>query len=495
MLAPVTPSVDPSALRRPLRPIPFRSVRPWAGGRLGAPGEDIGELWLAGPGSIVDVAGAGEAGAGGTGSASPMTLDELAAAVGPALVGERGMRLLGPRFPLLVKVIDAAEWLSLQVHPDDALAAELYGEGQLGKAEAWLVLDAEPGATLVTGPRLGLAEADLRAAIRDGVVDREHCDERPCLPGDALMLRAGTMHAIGPGTFVYEIEQPTDRTFRMSDWGRPATAERPLHVAESLRAIRPERHALPAGRDWRLDGGALTVPEFRLEIAEGRGDRGGARARPRAPRPASRARLPARASRSSPRSAAGWPSPATAGTRPWSRTRPSSSRRPSPGTGSRAMPAASPPSAPYRRVRRGSAPDKRPVADGRHVQPEVMREREPDRPPHDRVRDAPLRRPHQPRQRDRPQLLAQHQAVPRLAGDPRRDRDLARIARLGPRGGDRAHGGEAGPVERLVADDERATRAALLVSLDRVQPEPHDRPPERPRRRHSRGHVSASADA
>jgi mannose-6-phosphate isomerase len=197
-----------------------------------------------------------------------MTLDDLAAAAGAALVGERGMRLLGPRFPLLVKVIDAAEWLSLQVHPDDTLAAQLYGEGQLGKAEAWLVLDAEPGATLVTGPRRGLAEADLRAAIRDGLVGREHCHELPCLPGDALMLRAGTMHAIGPGTFVYEIEQPSDRTFRMSDWGRPATEERPLHVEESLRAIRPERHALPVGHDWRLDGGALTVPEFRLEIAE-----------------------------------------------------------------------------------------------------------------------------------------------------------------------------------------------------------------------------------
>jgi mannose-6-phosphate isomerase len=278
MLANVTPIVDPAALLRPLRPIPLRSVRPWAGGRLGAPGEDIGELWLAGPGSIVDLAGAGGAGVGEAGGAvageaggavaGRMTLDALAAAVGPALVGERGMRLLGARFPLLVKVIDAAEWLSLQVHPDDALAAELYGEGQLGKAEAWLVLDAEPGATLVTGPRRDLPEAALRAAIRDGVVGREHCDERPCLPGDALMLRAGTMHAIGPGTFVYEIEQPSDRTFRMSDWGRPATTERPLHVQESLRAIRPERHALVVGQDWRLDGGALTVPEFRLEIAE-----------------------------------------------------------------------------------------------------------------------------------------------------------------------------------------------------------------------------------
>lgn len=257
MLVAMTRINGPAAPEGPLRPVPQRSIRPWAGHRLGNPKGQVGELWLAGPGTTVRVGGLG-----------PVTLDQLAAAAGPALVGERGMRLVGARFPLLVKVIDAAEWLSLQVHPDDALAAELFGEGQLGKAEAWLVLDADPGATMVTGPRRDLPEGALRAAVRDGVVGREHCEERACVPGEALVIRAGTMHAIGPGTLVYEIEQPSDRTFRMSDWGRPATAERPLHLEESLRAIRPERHALPAGRDWRLDGGALAVPEFRLEVVD-----------------------------------------------------------------------------------------------------------------------------------------------------------------------------------------------------------------------------------
>jgi mannose-6-phosphate isomerase len=255
MLGRVTAAIDPRALTTPLRPIPHRSRRPWAGTRLGGRDEHVGELWLAGPGLVVEVPGVGR-----------RTLDELAAEAGAALVGERGMALLGARFPLLVKLIDAAEWLSLQVHPSDGVAAELYGPAALGKAEAWLVVDAEPGASLVAGPRPGLAEADLRAAIRDGVVGREHCAERPCAPGDMLLLEAGTMHAIGPGTFVYEIEQPSDVTFRMSDWGRPATAERPLHVAESLRAIRPAAHAVPVGRDWRLDGGALEVREFRLEV-------------------------------------------------------------------------------------------------------------------------------------------------------------------------------------------------------------------------------------
>lgn len=257
MLALVISSLDPRALSVPLRPVPHRSLRPWAGHRLGSAGDQVGELWLAGPASVVEIAGVG-----------PSTLDGLAAMAGAAFTGERSMALVGPRFPLLVKLIDAAAWLSLQVHPDDALAAELYGEGELGKAEAWLVLDAEPGATLVTGPRRGLAGPALRAAIADGTLGREHCEERPCRPGDALLLEAGTMHAIGPGTFVYEIEQPSDITFRMSDWGRPVTPERPLHVAESLRALRPDAHAVPVGRNWTLDGGVLAAPKFRLEVVE-----------------------------------------------------------------------------------------------------------------------------------------------------------------------------------------------------------------------------------
>ena len=242
---------------RPLRPIPRRSIRPWAGGRLGREDEHVGELWLAGPDSVVD-----------TEEGRSLTLGELAASTGEAFVGTRAMRLLGPRFPLLVKVIDAAEWLSLQVHPSDELAAELYGAGHLGKTEAWLVLDAEPGSALVTGPRRDLPEEELRRAIREGAVGRAHCDTRPCVPGETLLLEAGTMHAIGPGVFVYEIEQPSDLTFRMSDWGRHATRERPLHVTESLRAIRPSAHAIPAGEGWRLDGDALTVREFRLELLE-----------------------------------------------------------------------------------------------------------------------------------------------------------------------------------------------------------------------------------
>jgi mannose-6-phosphate isomerase len=238
----------------PVRPVPAPSVRPWAGTRLGSVDAHVGELWLAGPESVV----ATDRGA--------RTLDRLAAELREAFVGSRGMALLGPRFPLIAKLIDAGDWLSLQVHPDDPLARELYGPDAVGKTEAWLVVEAGPGSELVTGPADGLDDGDLRAAIAAGTASREHCRRQPAVPGEALLLRAGTLHAIGAGAFVYEIEPPSDLTFRISDWGRPTG--RTLHVPEALRAIRPALHAEPLGSGFRLAAGAPGVPEFRLELPD-----------------------------------------------------------------------------------------------------------------------------------------------------------------------------------------------------------------------------------
>jgi len=240
--------------RLPIRPVPVPSVRPWAGTRLGPADAHVGEVWLAGPDAVVAT------------DAGVRSLDELAAALGEALVGSRGMALLGPRFPLIAKLIDAADWLSLQVHPDDTLARTLYGPDAVGKTEAWLVLDAVPGAELVTGPADGLDEAALRTAIAAGTASQQHCRRQPAVPGDALLIRAGTLHAIGAGTFVYELEQPSDLTFRISDWGRQTG--RTLHVDEALLALRPAEHAVPCGTSFRLAPGALEVPAFRLEIPD-----------------------------------------------------------------------------------------------------------------------------------------------------------------------------------------------------------------------------------
>ncbi len=253
-------------LVRPIRPIAAPSHRPWAGKRLGDAG--IGELWLAGPDSMVELAD-GQA-----------TLDQLARRHGALLVGDRGLALLGSRFPLLIKLIDAADWLSLQVHPSDAVAAELHGEGSVGKAEAWVVLAADPDARLITGPRPDLAATDLRAAIGKGTLGRIECEARDGRPGDAWLIRAGTIHSIGAGLLVYEIEQPSDLTYRISDWGRPSAPGRSLHIAEALRAVVPGAHAIQSGSGFRLDGDALTTPEFRLEILIGAPDGVGRRRAP-----------------------------------------------------------------------------------------------------------------------------------------------------------------------------------------------------------------------
>jgi mannose-6-phosphate isomerase len=241
----------PSPLSPVLYPIPAPSIRPWAGVRLGG---GVGELWLAGPDSLVE------------GPEGAMSLDALSARHGAALVGARGMRRLGARFPLLVKLIDAGDWLSLQVHPSDALARRLHGPDAVGKAEAWLVLAADADARLVTGPRGGLLEAALRARITTGTISRDDCESRAAVPGEMLSLRAGTIHAIGAGVFVYEIEQPSDLTYRISDWGRPAVPGRRLHTAEALEAIVPTQKAVVSGAGFTPSGGALVMDEFQLEV-------------------------------------------------------------------------------------------------------------------------------------------------------------------------------------------------------------------------------------
>ena len=244
-------------LTRPLRPAPMTSLRPWAGSRLG---EGVGELWAAGPDSAVTLPDGGSC-----------TLDELAASASAALVGSAGLAALGPRFPLLAKLIDPSEWLSLQVHPDDALARRLYGPGTLGKDECWVVLEATPGARLVVGPRAGLGSDGVHAAIAAGAMSFGDLAVHDAAAGDVLNVRAGTIHAIGPGTFIYELEQPSDLTFRISDWGRPATPGRHLHLDEARQAVDPALRAEVIGRRWRLDGGVLEERHLRLEVVGGDG--------------------------------------------------------------------------------------------------------------------------------------------------------------------------------------------------------------------------------
>jgi mannose-6-phosphate isomerase len=138
-----------------------------------------------------------------------------------------------PRFPLFVKLLDAEEKLSVQVHPPPDVAAEL---GSEPKTECWYVAHAEPAAELYVGLKNGSSRAQFEAALKNGTV-AEQIHRIPVRAGDAMFLPSGRVHAIGGGNVLVEIQQNSDTTYRVFDWNRTGGAARTLHVAESLRSI------------------------------------------------------------------------------------------------------------------------------------------------------------------------------------------------------------------------------------------------------------------
>ena len=139
------------------------------------------------------------------------------------------------RFPLLCKILDAREKLSLQVHPPAGKAAELGGEP---KTEMWFIADAAPGAELFVGLKRGVTRAEFEKKIETGEV--AECFHRvPVRAGDAMFLPSGRVHAIGAGLVIFEIQQNSDTTYRVFDWNRVGLDGKPreLHVAQSLASI------------------------------------------------------------------------------------------------------------------------------------------------------------------------------------------------------------------------------------------------------------------
>ncbi len=144
-------------------------------------------------------------------------------------------------FPWLIKLLDADDWLSVQVHPDERAVRELWpGEGS--KTEAWFILDAAPGSRVYAGLRPGVTRRDLLAALEAGTVASYLHDFEP-RPGDCIFLPAGTVHAVGGGVLMAEVQQTSDATFRLFDWNRRDSQgrSRQLHVKEALAAIHWEQ--------------------------------------------------------------------------------------------------------------------------------------------------------------------------------------------------------------------------------------------------------------
>jgi mannose-6-phosphate isomerase len=251
---------DPPAQTRvaaPLRLEPVLVAKPWGGrtleqlGRALPDGVDIGESW--------DVADLDPAAVGSTddptsrvasGPHTGRTLSELIATDADGLLG--ASRSVDGRFPVLVKLLDAREPLSVQVHPPAGYVAD-HPEVHL-KTESWVVLEAEPDASLLIGVRSGVTLNEVVAALGTPAIV-PLLREVPARPGEVHHLPAGTVHALGGGVLVAEVQTPSDTTFRVYDWIEELGRDpRPLHLEAAAASIEEawehnRQPPPPAGRD------------------------------------------------------------------------------------------------------------------------------------------------------------------------------------------------------------------------------------------------------
>ncbi len=195
--------------------------------QLGENDDPIGESW-----EITDRADAQSVVT--SGALAGKTLEELIAHYGKDLLGYLHT---GKRFPLLVKFIDAGQKLSLQVHPDEEYCRKS-NDGAEPKTEMWYIADCESHGEILAGltPR---ATRDLLASTLSGPQAADLLQKFPSQTGDSYFIQAGTVHAIGAGNLIYEIQQNSDTTYRISDWGRLDKNGKPrtLHLEQGLKAI------------------------------------------------------------------------------------------------------------------------------------------------------------------------------------------------------------------------------------------------------------------
>ena len=167
------------------------------------------------------------------GPATGRSLKEIESEWGEALLGAGTG---STRFPLLIKLIDAKDRLSVQVHPNDETARRCGGEA---KTEMWYVLDADPGAQVFAGLRPGAGRKEFEAAIRSGAFESVLAAV-PVKAGDAVFMPGGRMHAIDAGCLILEVQQNSNTTYRVYDWGRVGADGKPreLHIAQAMQVAR-----------------------------------------------------------------------------------------------------------------------------------------------------------------------------------------------------------------------------------------------------------------
>jgi mannose-6-phosphate isomerase len=225
------------------RPWGFQDLDPWY--NFKTDGEPIGEVWLTGEMCLAD-----------TGPLKGTSLADITKQHGSALLGPA---LAEKDFPLLIKVLFPKDKLSVQVHPDDALAQK-YGEPR-GKTECWYALDARPGAQVALGIQSGVTLEQVKTAVHDASLETL-LEMVPVQKGDMIFVDAGTVHAMGPGVVILETQQTSDLTYRMYDYG----SARELHLEKSFAAM---RRTTRAGKvpPKTVDGHSVLIDEkyFRIE--------------------------------------------------------------------------------------------------------------------------------------------------------------------------------------------------------------------------------------
>ncbi len=257
-------------MREVLQFQPIYQERVWGGRRLESllgrelpAGPPIGESW-----EIVDRPEAQSRVRGGRFGGA--TLREL--------IEHHSADLMGPAwkvsapFPLLVKWLDCSERLSLQVHPPAAVAPSLGGEP---KTENWYVAHSAPGASLFVGLKAGVTRAKFAKAVADGTA--EACVNKVAVAaGDSVLVQSGQVHAIDAGNLILEIQQNSDTTYRLYDWGRAGLdgVPRKLHVEESLRSILWKEGPPELVRAAPTSGAIATCDEFTIRrVVLGRGEK------------------------------------------------------------------------------------------------------------------------------------------------------------------------------------------------------------------------------
>jgi len=225
------------------RPWGFQDLRPWYD--FQTDGEPIGEVWLTGEMCTAD-----------TGPLRGVSLAEITRLHRTFLLGPGAA---GRSFPLLIKLLFPKDKLSVQVHPDDALA-QSYGEPR-GKTECWYALDAHSGASVALGLRPGVTREQVAAAVEDHSLE-SLLAMLPVSKGDMIFVEAGTVHAMGPGLVILETQQTSDLTYRLYDYG----SARELHLEKGLAALHLHTRAGKVPPQ-RVDGHSLLIDEryFRIE--------------------------------------------------------------------------------------------------------------------------------------------------------------------------------------------------------------------------------------